>query len=510
MDSADLAKLLRGSVDFGNNQYALSFSGDIVETGNRKIGAGFRVAPSNFSSESARLVFSATPDDQHRWLVDFHYVRQPDTPRVDELVPGFGQLTPSSSEFQFKPNERLFAHLRHDAAESWLGLDWRFDLAWQRIQDDRVSRNYLSPIRRIERNRSDLLGFSANVRRESGNTTWIAGVEAYDDTVRSARFEEDLVSGMSAEVVARFPDDSSLSQIAVYGNIVSAVSDKSTLSGGLRFAAVDVDVAATAMTTAANVEDRDVSADIGWIYSLGGGWQFSANAAYGFRAPNIFDIGTLGERPGNRFNIPNTDLSSETVVQVDAGLRHSGENFRFEVVAYTLEYDDRITSVSTGMQTPAGRDIVQSVNAADASIRGLEFGTNYRLADNFAAQAVLNYTWGRQRVTGQAAEPADRIPPISGSISLTGQLGENWSFDSWLKFAGLQDRLSQRDSNDPRIDPNGTPGWGILGARMDWQVRPDIALSFGIDNVFDRDYRRHGSGIDASGRNFSFAISAQW
>ena len=63
------------------------------------------------------------------------------------------------------------------------------------------------------------------------------------------------------------------------------------------------------------------------------GWQLLANVGLGFRAPNVFDLGTLGNRPGNRFNIPNTTLDSERVAQ--AGCRGA---FPFESRA--IRFDD--------------------------------------------------------------------------------------------------------------------------------------------------------------------------
>ena len=63
---------------------------------------------------------------------------------------------------------------------------------------------------------------------------------------------------------------------------------------------------------------------------------------------------------------------------------------------------------------------------------------------------------------------------------------------------------------DSRIDPDGTDGWVVLGARVDCQPDPDWLLSLGIDNVFDERYRVHGSGLDAPGRNLSLSVRRNW
>ena len=121
-----------------------------------------------------------------RWFVDLHFLEQPETPRVDELVAGYGQTEPASSEFLFAPNQRLFAHIQHDLIAS-SGIDWKIDAAWQRIVDDRITRNFGADDRRFENNRSDLYGLTVNASSDWGPLSWIAGVDLYHDEVRSAR-----------------------------------------------------------------------------------------------------------------------------------------------------------------------------------------------------------------------------------------------------------------------------------------------------------------------------------
>ena len=141
--------------------------------------------------------------------------------------------------------------------------------------------------------------------------------------------------------------------------------------------------------------------------------QLVANFGAGFRAPNIADLGTLGSRPGNRFNIPNTNLNAENVTHGDLGVRYRSDRWQFEIALFALRYSDRIVSVSTGGVTPDGRDIVQSVNAASSTIHGAEAGMNVILTDRLRASAILNYARGDQRVSS-VEEPADRVSPLNG------------------------------------------------------------------------------------------------
>ena len=80
--------------------------------------------------------------------------------------------------------------------------------------------------------------------------------------------------------------------------------------------------------------------------------------------------------------------------------------------------------------------------------------------------------------------------------------GAPWHLEGRLRWSDLQDRLSSRDRADTqRIPEGGTPGWTVLD--LGWGVPLDHGSSVGValENVFDVDYRRHGSGVNEPGRN---------
>ncbi len=509
-DTAELGKTARATIDLGNSGLASSISAEYLKTGNRRTGSGERIGPSGYESKAARWVLSATPSDNRSWLFDVHYLEQPETPRVDELVPGFGQGQPSSSEFFFAPNRRVFAHGKYTVKDGLGGLDWTTDVAWQRIDDDRITRDFEATDRRRESNSSDLYGLTFSASRLTDAGSWIVGAEFYHDKVRSERLEEDVLTGVRQMLASRFPEGSRVRQAALYGNLQQQVTDRHNLSFGVRVSNDDVTLPETAVSSAAAIDSTDVSGDIGWIFDVAQRWQLLANLGLGFRAPNVFDLGTLGNRPGNRFNVPNTTLNSERVAQADVGVRFRSDRMRLDLMMFALRYDDRITSVGTGDVTPEGRDVVQSVNAAESSIRGVEASLDIRVSDAVSARAILNYTWGEQAVSGSDTEPAGRIPPLNGSVSLSYDAGSDYQMEGWVRFASDQDRLSARDVRDVRIDPEGTPGWVVIGARLQKEYAQHWRLSIALDNLLDKRFRVHGSGLDAPGRNVTISAHYHW
>ena len=95
-------------------------------------------------------------------------------------------------------------------------------------------------------------------------------------------------------------------------------------------------------------------------------------------------------------------------------------------------------------------------------------------------------------------------------LSLEWHWTDRLRLEPFILFAGEQDRLSPRDINDPRINPEGTPGWATLNVNLDWQASNTFTLGLKLENLADKDYREHGSGIDAPGRNLGIWVDARF
>ena len=121
--------------------------------------------------------------------------------------------------------------------------------------------------------------------------------------------------------------------------------------------------------------------------------------------------------------------------------------------------------------------------------------------DDLNTYAVINYTRGEEQNHLGPVFPADRIPPLNGKLGLEYFFAGDWRIEPYLLFADEQDRLSPRDVRDPRINPNGTAGWGTLNLLLDWQATASMQLGLRLENLADKSYREHASGIDAPGRN---------
>jgi outer membrane receptor protein involved in Fe transport len=477
--------------------------------GDRKTGGG-ETLPSAFKVQAADLKWRYNMGERSELMLSAQYLEQPSTPRVDELVPGYGQDHPGSLQYEFKPNRRDFLHVRYrlESQSPWFSR-MEVHAARQVITDDRLAQDWDSPVITTEANESQLDGLTLQFNApwggagDSGNEL-VWGFEYYTDEITSSRSRMNSDTGESTVIPGRYPDQSTMDSAAVYASN-RWVWERFSLEAGLRYSWFEIFLPASAELDASRISPTDFTGDIHFNYQLAPGVHLVSNMGRGFRPPNIFDLGTLGSRPGNRFNVPNTNLKPETVWSYDLGIKSSTGRWQTEAFVWYSDYRDKISSRLTGEVTDEGRLVVTSDNLNKAQLYGVESGLRFLASEEWALYAVVNYTRGEES-DPETTVPADRLPPLNGRLGLVFQPGDRWRIEPYLDFASRQDRLSPRDETDPRINPGGTPGWGTLNLLASWQASSVLELGLRLQNMGDRNYREHGSGIDAPGFNAGFWI----
>ncbi len=502
--SADRAWLTRIDAAVGRANLALSAGVTYQDVETLRAGGGTRLAFTDFIARGGNAKLVAQPSEQHELMVQLQYFEQPKTPRHDELVPGFGQTRASASVFLFEPQSRRLAHARW----RWSSASDRIDsievqAGRQHIRDDRRTRDNGSVFEDRERNgvTSDGITLTAESSFHARHyLTW--GVELYDDEVRSSRVRRDIRTGARSARPPRFPDGSTMRQSALFAIDDWRVTDNVDLLWGLRWTDVETVLPPAINGIGARVEDDAWSGNIGVNWAVRDTLRVVANVGRGFRAPNVFDLGTFGDRPGNRFNEPNPGLKPERITTVDLGLKFGTDDLSGELIAFRSRFADKISSVLTGVVLPNGRQVIQSRNITEQALYGLEAGLELRPDDRWRSYASATWTRGDEETLG-VVEPADRIPPLFGKLGARFAWSDTVELEGWLLYASSQDRLSPRDRADPRINPTGTPGWATINARIGWTPNANWALALRLENLGDRRYREHGSGVDEPGRNIT-------
>jgi len=511
-DSADEAIMARASVAAGRSGTTISGGITWQDFGNRTGANGMVISPTAFQVRAADIKWRQNVSATSELMMSAQVLEQPATPRIDELIAGYGQQHPNSEIYEFRPNRRSFAHARYKTESS---LKWfesvEVHLARQIITDDRLTQDFGSAVKSAETNSSTLDGFTLQVNAlpegKAGPMELVWGFEYYTDSVKSSRELLDTATGEIQGVSGRFPDDSRMDSGALYAAGNWRLGHL-TLKAGLRYSAFDIRLPASGEVTKVRLQPDDLTGDLHATWALRSDVSLMANIGRGFRPPNIFDLGTLGSRPGNRFNEPNPGLRPESVWTCDMGIKVAGRRWETEMFVFYSDYRDKITSVFTGEATQQGRRVVRSENLNRAKFYGFESGLQWRSERGWEAYAVLNYTRGEERDFLLGTVPADRVPPLNGRLGVTLSPGTGLRLQSWMDFAARQNRLSPRDAEDPRISPEGTSGFVTFNMLFSWQAVSGREIGLRLENLADRDFREHGSGIDAPGRNIGFWFNA--
>ena len=331
------------------------------------------------------------------------------------------------------------------------------------------------------------------------------GVDFYRDATKARRNGAPRTS---------FPDGKS-TVLGVYVQDEIAVGKRWTLTPGLRW---DRYQSKSDAGIARDIDENELSV------KLGAGVQvtdwLSLHAAYNeaFRAPNLTELFTsgthftCGPRCANLF-VPNPDLRPEKANNKEVSVRLRsrdlfvpGDRGRFRATFFQNDVDDFIDAVVNFSPSPMppynlGRGgISTNRNVRDAELKGYELELTYDAPRWFAALSYAQ-TRGDNKTTGEplSAIPADEWDIRLGLRSPAKHLSLGWH----TRIVDDQNRV-----------PGGgttTEGYTVHDLNLTWAPTREglkgLRVDFGIDNVTDKDYRRHNAVLKEPGRNVKMSVS---
>jgi hemoglobin/transferrin/lactoferrin receptor protein len=344
------------------------------------------------------------------------------------------------------------------------------------------------------------------------------GIDANGDRMTSRRDDVSLVTGASQ------PGKSALADGARYRSVAAFVQDEIDVSPRLRLAlgarysayrpyALVRD--ASAGPVVIDSSQRALTGSARGLIRVTSAIDLVAGIGQAFRAPNIDDLTAFGAT-GSRFEVPNPELSPESSLNLEAGIRGRSVRLSGTGAFFITDIDELIERASGTFEGKAFRDlngdglhgpgepaIVQRQNAGKARIHGVELDAQLRLARHWTLSGAVVRIIGTNQVTG---DPLRRVPPTHGRAVLGWSDGGRLWAEGYAVFASRQTRLAPGDLTDVRIPAGGTPGFVTLNLRSALKIRAALQATLGLENMTNRSYRTHGSGIDAAGVNVVFGI----
>jgi outer membrane cobalamin receptor len=393
------------------------------------------------------------------------------------------------------PQNRKLAYARlNQELNSGIWKSATFTASMQNTEEGRLSQKNGSNTLRTENDKVRSLAFSAEALTIKGEA-WSAnsGIEVYNDLVNSIRIDTDLSNNVSVPKRGLYPDASTMTSMAAF-TLHTIDLAKWCFTTGARFNTyiINVDdetVGETTLTPSALVGNAAI------MYKLNPTSNVFISANTGFRAPNIDDLGTLGI-VDFRYETPNFDLKPEQSFQYQIGYKYQGKKLRGEIYLYRNELYNLIVRNRVEGDSIEGYPIYQKENVERAYIQGFETALDYTLSSAWSFAGSLTYTYG-QNITKN--EPVRRIPPLFGRLLVEYKKSDWWCNIEW-QAAAKQDRLAQGDVDDNRIPDGGTPGWNIFNINTGFTLR-FMEVDLRLQNLLNKDYRYHGSGVNGYGRS---------
>lgn len=423
----------------------------------------------------------------HRWLYD---------PQERELFIASGQTS--------APLPLLFNRLTLD-----------FQLSYGRQVEGRIKQKTPTSSTTVERDQVRTVGMQVQLKTRFKGHHLTLGSEQYDDAVDSYQWTKLLDQSRIKESRGRYPDDASYQLQGAWIRDKFALSKRLFISLDLQSTIVNTSFKNLPELVTEEYPDElkfdfsSITGGGGLLYKLTDSIGLRTSLRHGFRSPNLSELAKLGESKGNFFDVPNYDLQPEQIVSFDIGGSYKTEAVHLDMSLYKSWLRD---AISTSFATWNGSTYFEEdgttyfytnkANVGNVEIYGVEAAGDIELFSYAKLFAVLNWTYGEKTDINEAA---DGIPPLNGLGGIRWQK-TTWSVESFIRFADRQDRLSSDEYSDPRIIPGGNPGWYTLNLRSSVRFGQYMTLRAAFENILDRNYREHGSGINSPGRNVIISL----
>lgn len=384
-------------------------------------------------------------------------------------------------------------------------------LSWHHITEDQVRTRGDGRVNDLGWD-TDTFGAAVTLVSETSIGRFTYGADYYHDSVDSFRTDYDAMGVPTVRIQGPVGDDSTYDLLGIFVQDEVALSDDFDLIVGGRFtyAAADAD----------RVEDpntgNEISVDDDWVDAVGSIrllWRATDEVnifggfSQAFRAPNLSDISRLDFARSNEIEVAATGLDPERFYTFEVGGKVLWGGLSAEATYHYTIVDDLIVRSPTGAMI-MGDAVVTKSNVGDGHMQGVEIRARYDFCENWWVFGSFQWFDGQHDTFPTSAPVASRegfskMPPLGGTFGFGWRTNDRKFYArAWAVMTADQERLNTRDRADrTRIPPRGTPGYVTLNAEAGYQISPNSNVFLSIENILDKNYRQHGSGVQEPGVN---------
>lgn len=463
------------------------------------------------------------------WELDygFHYSETSPYDRYDRHIRYTNTGMPRSAEWRYGPQIWMMNMLSANYQKKTALLDEMYiRVAHQFFEESRIDRNMNNPNQRSRIEKVDAFSINIDVLKEwSENHTTFYGIEAVYNGIRSIGTDKNIVTQNVIQAPTRYPN-STWSSYAAYLSHKYKINRSVQLEAGARYNNYNIEAQFdttfyTFPFTKANISNGALTGSLGSIIRLSENTALRASVSTGFRSPNVDDIGKVFDSEPGAVVIPNPNLKAEYAYNAEIGMRSVLFNSLLVDAAVYYTYLDNAL-VRRDFQLNNQDSIVydgtlsrvQAIqNAASAWVYGFQFGIEWKISPKFNFISRINYQIGEEVMDDKTVSNSRHAAPIFGVSRLQFKhkklmLELNSQYSGEQTFANLNQE-ERGKTEIYAIDTNGnpwSPGWYTLNFKCMYSISNRWALSTGVENIMDVQYRPYSSGLVAPGRNFIMSL----
>lgn len=317
------------------------------------------------------------------------------------------------------------------------------------------------------------------------------GAQAYRQERRNPRL---TAAGTVTPGAATHPEGD-MDKYGLYAQAELIWSDRLTLIPGVRVDWTRLKPGA-GVPTREEVEDTGVSPKLAALYAFNDNFAVFGSVARTVRMPVLDEIYSRTSATAANLNLnlkpeESDNIEGGATLSFD-GLLAPGDALRVKATAFRNDVSNLITRGTAGAP--------YFINVGKSRFTGVEVEAEYATRRMFV-RAGYSAVEGENRLTGQPLNtvPADELDLTVGYRFLERSLVAGWRGE----FAA--------DQED--IGPGGrrTGGYGVHNLFLTWTPQDGafegLEVRAAVDNLFDKQFRRHLSSLDAEGRTFKLTLA---
>ena len=246
------------------------------------------------------------------------------------------------------------------------------------------------------------------------------------------------------------------------------------------------------------------------VYDFGGGFYTGASIIHSFRPPSQEELFSQGPHLASySFEVGNPDLEPERGLGKEVYFRYRNEQARAELTLFHNGFSNYNYARNTGQRSPQNRSLfIYQFTHTQAVLSGIEFSTQFKLANHWALSASASYTHGKRKLfaneqigSNEKWTPLPMIPPFKGNVEIS-YTYDRFKVGTINEIAAAQKRTGEFETS--------TDDYTIFGLFSQYRFEKwDLlhTVSFNANNLFNTTYRNHLSRIKElypqPGRNVS-------